>query len=962
MFDGQPIGSIGALAVAPSNPDVLYVGSGEADMRSDITYGNGVYKSADAGKTWSHVGLSDTRHIGRIIVDPRNADVVFVAALGHAYGPNEQRGVFRSTDGGRTWKQVLYKGADTGAIDLAFDPRDSRTIYASLWQTRRPPWNVYPPSNGPGSGLYKSTDGGDSWTQLSGDGLPEQGLGKIGIAVAPTAGDRIYAAVDAKLGGLYRSDDAGHSWRRMDDDKRIWGRGWYFCEVTVDPKDADTVYVSNTSLYRSQDGGRNFTAIKGAPGGDDYHRLWIDPNDSGRMILGSDQGAIVSVDGARSWSSWYNQPTAQFYRLATDDRFPYWLYGAQQDSGAIAAPSRSNHAGINSHDWRPINAGEESGYIAPDPLHPDILFGGSFGGTVSRYDQRTGQQLNVRPSLAHTGSWRETWTLPLVFSAADPHALYFGQQVVFGTRDDGNSWRIVSPDLTRRDPGVPQNLDKATVADNLGAGKRRGVVYTIAPSPLRAGLLWAGTDDGLIHVTHDGGGHWKDVTPRGLTPWSKIGIIEASHRNADTAYAAVDRHRLDDFKAYIFRTRDRGKTWQLISHGVPDGSYVNVVREDPAQPRLLYAGTETGAYVSFDSGDSWRSLQLDLPVSSIRDLAVRNGDLVAATHGRGFWILDDIAPLRQIAASGVRGPAHLFAPAQALRMRPGSDEGTPLPPETPAGKNPPAGALLDYYLGRAADGPLTLRILDRRGRVVRRYSSADAAQQVDPKKLDIPPFWIKQQQPPATAAGMHRFIWDLRYAAPSAAGPPSAFNESAGLWAPPGRYTVLMSVGGHSYMQPLIVRRDPRIRASDTDLRRQFDLARSIQDAQSVASLAAGAAAKLRLRLDSLAPQLAGRPPLARMVAGLAARSSALAHTSAGAPAGSATPSDNLATSAATLGDLVQTVESGDAAPTSDAAKAFGEQRSRLSALLRRWDKIRNEELPQLNGLLRKAGIAPIVL
>ncbi|MDQ2818267.1 MAG: hypothetical protein M3T49_08710 [Candidatus Eremiobacteraeota bacterium] len=957
IFDGQPIASIGAIAVAPSDPNTIYVGSGEADMRSDITYGNGVYKSADAGKTWTHIGLDDSRQIGRIIVDPRDPRRLFVAALGHAYGPNAQRGVFRSTDGGRTWTRALYKDANTGASDLAFDPRDARIIYASLWQTRRPPWNVYPPSNGPGSGLYKSTDGGDTWTHLLGRGLPQRGLGKIGIAVAPSNPDRVYLAVDAQAGGLYRSDDAGTNWQRVDAEGRIWGRGWYFCEVTADPKDADTVYVSNTSLYRSRDGGRSFIAIKGAPGGDDYHRLWIDSNDPQRMILGSDQGAIVSVNGARTWSSWYNQPTSQFYHVATDRRFPYWIYGAQQDSGAIAAPSRSNHAGISAHDWRPITAGEESGYIAPDPLHPGIVFGGAFGGVVERYDERTGQALNVRAALAHPGSWRETWTLPLVFSAADPHALYFGQQRLFRTVDGGSTWNIVSPDLTRPDPGVPANLDAPTAADKLGAAKRRGVVYSIAPSPLRAPTIWAGTDDGLVYVTADGGAHWRNVTPPALGPWSKVGMIDASHFDGGSAYGAVDRHRLDDLRPYIYRTHDAGRSWRLVTRGIPAGSYVNVIREDPARRGLLYAGTETGMFVSFDDGDKWRPLQLDLPTTSIRDIAVADDDLVVATHGRGFWVLDDVTPLRQIAALPALPRAYLFAPKAAVRVRPGSDEGTPLPPETPAGENPPQGPLIDYYLKANADGALVLRITDDRGRLVRRYSSADAPKQVDARKLDIPEFWIRPQAPPAAYAGMHRFVWDLHYAPPSAA--PAAGGEApAGLWAPPGRYTVTMSVGGRTYRRQLMVKRDPRVSASDVDLQRQFDIARSIERSQSQAAATYLSVEKLRAQLGRLAP-VTTRGALAAQAQSLAREASAIAGQSAAAP-GPLGAAATLMALKASLGDLLAAVESADAAPTQDATRAYGQQRSALGGALTRWNRLKTGELPRLNARLRRAGLAPL--
>ncbi|HEY3202866.1 MAG TPA: hypothetical protein VGL03_04300, partial [Thermoanaerobaculia bacterium] len=636
VFDGQPIASIGAIAVAPSDPRILYVGSGEADMRSDISYGNGMYKSVDGGETWKSIGLEDTRQIGRILVDPRDPNLVFVAALGHAYGPNAERGVFRSKDGGRTWQPVLFQNADTGAIDLASDPRNSRTILAALWQTRRPPWNVYPPSNGPGSGLYRSTDGGDTWHPITGNGFPSEKLGRIGIAFAGGESRRIYAVVDAKEGGLYVSEDGGTSWKRASADRRIWERGWYFGAVTADPKDPNTIYVCDTAMYRSEDGGKTFEPIKGAPGGDDYHQLWIDPADPRRMIVASDQGAVVSLDGAKTWSSWYNQPTAQFYHVATDDRFPYWIYGAQQDSGAAATPSRTDYRGITLRDWRPIAAGGENGYIAPDPSDPNVLF----GGTVGRFDLRTLQEKDVDPTLAYPGDYRSTWTLPLVISPRDPRAIYYSNQFLFKSTDAGQHWEKISPDLTHEDPGIPGNLDPATAEDTPVRGPRRGVIYAIALSPLRDGWLWCGTDDGLIWLSRDDGKNWENVTPRELTPWSKIGVIEASHFDPETSYAAVDRHRLDDLLPHIYRTRDGGKTWTAIAQGIPAGSYVNVVREDPARRGLLYAGTETGVFVSFDDGDHWQPLGANLPNCSVRDISVRQGDLVIATHGRSFWVLD----------------------------------------------------------------------------------------------------------------------------------------------------------------------------------------------------------------------------------------------------------------------------------------------------------------------------------
>jgi photosystem II stability/assembly factor-like uncharacterized protein len=841
IFDSQPIASIGAIAVSPSNPATVYVGSGEADMRSQISYGNGVYKSTDAGKTWSHLGLDATRQIGRVLVDPRNPNTVFVAALGHAYGANPDRGLFRSRDGGATWQKVLFKNDDVGAIDVGFDSQNSRIIYAALWNTRRPPWSIYPPSYGPGGGLFKSIDGGDTWQPLT-NGLPSDALGRIGIAVAATSHNRVYAIVDAKAGGLYRSDDAGSSWTLISDDKRIWGRGWYFCKVVADPKNADTLYVSNTSVYKSTDAGKHWTAIKGAPGGDDYHQLWIYPDDPNRMILASAQGAVVSEDGALTWSSWYNQPTAQFYHVAADERFPYWVTGAQQDSGAVGTPTRSGHSELSMHDWSPLCAGGESGYTAPDPLHPELLF----GGTVTRCNVITGETTNVSPERNLAVPARHTWTLPLVFSQADRRALYFSDQFLFKNLNGGESWSQISPDLTREDPGVPPNLDASTAADAPEA-KRRGVIYTIAPSPLRAPTIWIGTDDGYIQMTTDDGKTWHNVTPPEVTPWSKVVMMDASHFDVNEAYAAVDRHRLEDNDPYIYRTRDGGKTWQKITDGLPPGVYMQTVKEDPKRRGLLFAGTELGVWISFDDGDHWQSLQLNLPPSSARDFAIHEDDLIVATHGRGLWILDDITCLRQIDDEVTRSGAYLFRPADAVSIPAGGEFGTPQPRDEPLAPNPPNGVIIDYYLASDQSGPVTLEIVDPAGETIRRYSSDDRTPPVNPDTLNIPAFWRPTPEPLSSSAGMHRWIWDLRPApagerparggaaragapagtapagpggapgagAAASAGPGGLGGGGFGRFAPavlPGTYTVKLTAGGKTYVQPLVVKMDPRAR------------------------------------------------------------------------------------------------------------------------------------------------------
>ena len=966
IFDSQPVSSIGAIAVAPSNPNVLYVGTGESDMRSQISFGNGMYKSTDAGKTWTHIGLDNTRQIGRILVDPRNPDVVFIAALGHAYGANPERGVYRSTDGGATWNKILYKGDSIGAIDLAFDPQNSRTIYATLWNTRRPPWSVYPPSYGPGSGIFKSMDGGDTWQQLTG-GLPAERVGRIGIAVAPANSNLVYAIIDAKEGGIYRSNDAGASWHKMSEEKRIWGRGWYFCNVVVDSDNPETVYVSNTSLYRSTDGGKNWTAIRGAPGGDDYHQLWIYPSDPKRMILASDQGTIVTEDGAATWSSWYNQPTAQLYHVAADYRFPYWATGAQQDSGAVSAPARSSHSEISMHDWTGICAGDEAGYTAPDPLHPEILYGDN----VTKCNVITGELRNVSPELSRQGPFRRTWTLPLVFSEADPHALYFSNQFLFKTLDGGNNWEQISPDLTREDPGVPKNLDEAATAD-APSGKRRGVIYTIAPSPIPAyaDLVWIGTDDGYIQKTPDGGKSWQNVTPPDLTPWSKIVMMQASHFDANEAYAAVDRHRLEDNDPYIYRTRDAGKTWERVTKGLPMDVYMQTVKEDSTRKGLLFAGTELGVYVSFNDGDEWQSLQLNLPPTSMRDFAIHGDDLIVATHGRGFWVLDNITALRQMTDKVVNSEAYLFQPAEVIRMNPGNDYGSPIPRDEALAENPPVGAPIDYYLKSAAPDVVTIEILDAKGQVVRRYSSKDHPLAVKPETLQFPASWRPSPQTLSTAPGMHRWIWDLHctsIAGETRFGDDELGSAPPGVTALPGSYTVRLTVAGQSYLQPLTVKMDPRINTPAADLRQQFETATEVSHRLSEISGAQHDVKQLLSQARQLRPQAQNNTALVSALNALIQKAEDIAgtpQTRFGGGSQSKPPKEqpDLASLSSKFARVFSAVNDGDAAPTAEAMKAFASAQQSLATVIANWTTLTTTDLPAVNSQLKRAGLAPIII
>jgi photosystem II stability/assembly factor-like uncharacterized protein len=938
IFDGQPIGTIGALALAPSNPKIVYAGSGEADMRSDIAQGDGVYKSSDGGKSWVHVGLVDSQQIGRILVHPRDPNRVLVAALGHPYGPNPERGVFLSSDGGKSWQRVLHPDDDTGAIDLAFKPGDPNVVWAALWQTRRPPWHVYPPANGPGSGLYRSSDGGRSWTQVRGRGLPER-PGRIGLAVSPMSPRRLYLLIDADQGGLYRSDDDGASFTRVSADPRILERGWYFGGITVDPARADTVYACNTSMYVSNDGGHTFAPVKGAPGGDDYHELWIDAQHPERRILATDQGAVVTLNAGATWSSWYNQPTAQFYRLAVDNRFPYWVYGSQQDSGAAAIPSRTalTRDGINMTHFHEITAGGENDAIAPDPRDPDLIY----GGRVEVLDLRTDQTRTIAPPLALPDHYRGTWTLPLVFSPRDPSILYFANQRLFRTANGGQSWTAISPDLTRAEPGAPPTLDPTTAADDGGVGPRRGAIFTVAPSPLREHDLWLGTDDGLVWRSLDEGAHWSDVTPRDLTPWSKVAHLEVSRFDPETAWAAVDRHRLDDFAPYVYRTRDGGKSWTLVVNGIAPGHFVNAVREDPVRRNLLYAGTEKGVVVSFDGGDHWQRLQLELPTTSVRDLAVKGDDVVIATHGRGFYILDDVTPLRQLDDEAQRADVFLFAPATVVRVRPAGFTGTPLPKDEPIAANPPFGAVIDYTLRRAPAGPITLTILDAAGATVRRYRSDDKPPQLSKDEKLLAPEWLEAHRALPATPGMHRAVWPLRYAAPPELAEGHGEWAADGVWAPPGTYTVVLEVDGRKLTRPLTVVPDPRLKLSPDVYQRQFELARRVERARAARQRADKEAKALHEALgqrtgDAAAAELDGKLM-------------AIAEIRDPDPRRDPPPPKSLASLRAlddVLDKLAAAIDGADGDPTPDARAGLEQAEKTLAATLAAWDALKQRAAP----------------
>ncbi|MGD0425445.1 MAG: glycoside hydrolase [Candidatus Acidiferrales bacterium] len=965
IFDGQPTGSIGALAVAPSNPDIIYVGSGEGLRRPDLSTGDGIYKSTDAGHTWRHLGLRDGQQITNVIVDPQDPNRVFVAVLGHPYGPNSERGVFRSTDGGETWQKIFYKDDDTGATDLAFDPKNPQTLYADMWSSRRPPWTTGNPLEGHTGGLFKSSDGGDTWHPLA-KGLPTnaQGLGRIGFGISPSNPNRMYALVDAapEVGGLYRSDDAGESWQRVNHEERIWGRGSDFAWVRVAPDNPDTIYICNTSTYRSSDAGTSFTAIKGAPGGDDYHTVWINPENPRIILLASDQGATITVNGGDTWSSWYNQPSAQFYHVITDNQFPYWVYGGQQESGSAGTASRSDWGEITFRDWHPVGT-EEYGYVAPDPLHPNLIYGGK----ATRFDMITGQTQDVSPVILRTGKYRFNRTAPLIFSPAAPHTLYLGSNVLFKTTDAGHSWQIISPDLTREDPGVPPNIGDM-IASDPAQGKHRGVIYSLAPSSLDANLIWAGTDDGLVWLTRDGGQNWREVSPPGLTAWSKIAQLDASHFDPNGVYAAVNRFRLDDLHPYIYRTHDGGQTWEKITNGLPDDASVNVVREDPVRQGLLFAGTERAIYVSFNDGDSWQSLQLNLPATSMRDLVVHGDDIVVGTHGRSFWILDDITALREVTSEAAAASAFLFRPGITYRVRRNVNTDTPLPPEEPAGKNPPDGAIFDYNLQSAASGPVKLQILDANGRIVRAFSSADkpeATMEQLGKELNVPLYWIRPPQILSDAAGAHRFVWDLRIPPPASLRheyPISAIVHDTprlpvGPAVMPGMYSVRLDVAGQTYTQPLEIKMDPRIIAPVDQLDQQFRLASRICEAMNASFASLGQVRAVRAQLRDLEHQA----PKGEVADAIRALEEKVAPFEGAVPGfGQAAHQDSFAQLNGQFGQLLAVVDGADAAPTQTAQDTTGDLQRALTGLENQWDDVKARDIPALDDQLRRANL-PII-
>jgi len=962
IFDGQHIASIGAIAVAPSDPKTIYAGTGESDIRSDLSSGDGIYKSTDGGRTWANIGLRDSRQISRVVVDSQNANVAYVAALGYAYGANAERGVYKTSDGGAHWAKVLDQGPEIGAADLAIATESPNILFATMWHAHRPPWSTYAPLEGPGSGLYRSLDSGQTWSRLSGAGLPDGDWGRAAVAVS-AKGQRVYALIDAKKAGLYRSDDGGNTWTLVNSDRRLTSRAWYFSNLTIDPKNPDVVYIPNVALYRSEDGGKSISIVRGAPGGDDYHQIWIDPKDSARMVLGTDQGTSISVDYGKTWSTWYNQPTAQIYHVTTDDKFPYAVYGTQQDSGGIAVMSRTDHGQITARDWF-SPGGSESGYVAPDPNDGNIVYMSGAYGSVDRFDLRTSLSQNITPwpvplwgTEIFERKYRAGWNPVLLFSPFDRKTLYFGTQFLMKTMDGGLHWETISPDVTGADEQSKDKQPDGPATVENAAKRGYGVVNTIAPSSLKGDIIWTGSDTGLIHLTQDGGKTWKNVTPKGLADWSRISFIEASHFDPAEAYAAVDRHRLDDQQPYLYRTRDYGASWQLITDGIGAPSFLRAVREDPKARNLLFAGTELGIFVSFDDGDHWQPLQLNLPATSVQDLVIHGDDLIIATHGRSFWILDDITPLRQASDATSTTGAWLYSPATAIRVDNDEFLGTPLPPEEPTAENPPNGAVVDYYLKSAASH-IQLEILDTKGEMVRSFSS-DRSKAAKHLSVPIAERWFPKPQILEQAPGMHRFVWDLAWGAANGqteeGGGDDEFGAPHGPRVAPAMYEARLTVDGKTSTQPLKVVMDPRSVATTEELAQQYALGQKIY-AETIRSRQA------LVEIHSVQEQLAGMEQKNEQRPEIKTRVTKTQDAIKKILAGTERWGDGMGLESANgaIAAALAVVESGNRTAPSQAMTVFEEAGRAVKLRLDEWNQMKATGLPHLNEQLKKANEATV--
>jgi photosystem II stability/assembly factor-like uncharacterized protein len=975
VTDGKSdISSVGAIAVAQSDPNVVYVGTGESQPREDLTYGTGVYRSTDGGGTWQHLGLNDTQQIGDVVIDPRDADRVYVAAIGHAFGPNPERGVFRTTDGGRTWKKVLFLNDSTGAMDLTIDPTNPRILFASMWKFQRTPWGM--DAGGGRSGLWKTTDGGDTWREITfNPGIPQKPLGKIGVSISPANPQRVYASIEApdSSGGIFRSDDGGATWELTSGDQRWAVRPWYYSAVTADPTDENTVYVMNLSVWRSVDGGRTFSRVR-VPHGD-THIMWVDPKDSRRMINGNDGGATISFDYGATWSSIYNQPTAQFYHVTTDNQWPYRIYGAQQDNTTVSIASRSDEGAITERDWFPV-AGCENATIAVDPRDPNITYGGCYTGFLSRVDRAARQERDISVWMANYDGWavkdvpyRFQWTFPVLISPHDPRTLYAASQYVHRSTTEGASWEIISPDLTVHDPATLGRSGGPIHGDMTGT-EWYATVYALNESPLTKGLLWAGSDDGLLHVTRDGGAHWENVTPRTYGRFTRTAVIEPSHFDPGTAYVAANRYQQDDFRPYLWKTTDYGKTWTQINAGIPVGAYTRTIREDPKRRGLLYAGTETGVYVSFDDGARWEPLQLNLPRSSVRDLRVHGNDLIAATHGRAFWVIDDISLLRQLADSVTSRSAFLFQPAQVIRWNSGGGA------SLTNGQNPAGGAYVDYYLRATPRAPITLEFRDAQGTVIRSFSSATPSSDTLKTQADSVGRQMREAMrdslvyEPADSvvsarAGTNRFVWNLRY--PGAKRLSNTLIDEGtldGPVAPPGTYSVRLIAGSDTLTRQFVVVADPRVKTPTADLQKQFQLALQVRDRINDVVDAANRVEDIQGQLDKRVGMAKDQPFAKRVSDATKPVRDKLETVRAelfevGCHADQCTLDQPVKLYNILLTTAMQ-VQTGDYAPTKQHGEFFSDFSNKVGDQLRRLQAIEDTDLAAVNQILRELGLPAV--
>jgi photosystem II stability/assembly factor-like uncharacterized protein len=975
VTDGvSDISSVGAIAVAASDPNVIYVGTGESQLREDLTYGTGVYRSTDGGHSWRHLGLTDTQQIGDVVIDPRDADRAYVAAIGHAFGPNAERGVFRTTDGGRSWKKVLFLNDSTGAMDLTIDPTNPRILFASMWKFQRTPWGMN--AGGGRSGLWKTTDGGDTWKEISfNPGIPAKPLGKIGVSISPANPQRVYASIEApdSAGGIFRSDDGGDTWERTSDDQKWSVRPWYYSAVTADPTDENTVYVMNLQVSRSVDGGKTFSTVR-VPHGD-THIMWIDPANSQRLINGNDGGATISYDGGATWSSIYNQPTAQFYHVTTDNQWPYRILGAQQDNSTVSILSRSDDGQIGERDYFSV-AGCENATIAVDPRDPNVTYGGCYTGYLSRVDHASRQERDISIWMANYDGlpvsavpFRFQWTFPVLVSAHDPTTLYVASQFVHRSTDEGASWTKISPDLTVHDSATLGRSGGPIHGDMTGT-EWYATIYAFAESPVAKGLLWAGSDDGLIHVSRNAGANWTNVTPKAFGKFTRTAVIEPSHFDAGTAYLATNRYQQDDFKPYLWKTTDYGATWTPIVSGIPVGAYTRSIREDPVRRGLLFAGTETGVYVSFTDGARWEPLQLNLPRASVRDLRVHGNDLIAATHGRAFWAIDDISMLRQLADSITTRSMYLFQPSPAIRWVSGGGA------SLTAGQNPRGGATIDYFLKTAATSTVTLEFRDGAGKVIRSYTSDSvpndsiktAADSIARKTRETMRDSLVYEPADSLVpgrAGANRFVWNLRY--PGAKRLKNTLLDEGsvdGPFAPPGNYSVRLTIGKDTLVRQFAVVVDPRVKTTPAELARQFALATNVRDRISDVVDGATRIEDIQAQLDQRVTQSKGQAYASRVTdaakplrAKLEAIRSELYEVGCHADQCSLDQPMKLYNMLLTMNGQVQT---GDYGPTKQHGEMFADFSGKVGDQLKKLQQLEDADLVAINKLLSELQL-PVV-